>query len=85
MKLKSEFDNLVSKIKIPGSEVSFWRFSYVIHFFLCHLNGEKIENGVDRRRHKLVVQLGSQGVKSNFESKSHSNDHKVESASCFDM
>lgn len=32
LKLKSEFDNLVSKIKIPGQEgVS---FSYVIHFFL---------------------------------------------------
>jgi hypothetical protein len=34
LKLKSEFDNLVSKIKIPGQEgVSYLFVSYVIHFF----------------------------------------------------
>ena len=58
MKLKSEFDNLVSKIKIPGSEVSFARqFSYVIHFFLkgISLNTKEIVDGVGRRRMKLNI------------------------------
>lgn len=47
LKLKSEFDNLVSKIKIPGSEVSF-RLSYVIHFF--PFGSRLVDDGATTRR-----------------------------------
>lgn len=48
MKLKSEFDNLVSKIKIPGQEVSFCAI-FLCHPFFSLSHGEK-ENREWRRQ-----------------------------------
>lgn len=55
LKLKSEFDNLVSKIKIPGSEVSWnlYLVSSIFSFFVVEHNMMKVVNGVDRRTNEI--------------------------------
>lgn len=66
LKLKSEFDNLVSKIKIPGSEVSCKPYfnQMVVLPPLLGITLKKIENGVDRRTneiepHKVLLLLAA--------------------------
>lgn len=66
LKLKSEFDNLVSKIKIPGSEVSFlvslmssiFSFRFSPRRRWSH-NTKKIVNGVDTRTKRFSILLES--------------------------
>lgn len=63
LKLKSEFDNLVSKIKIPGQEVSFLMssiFPFLSKKDFFFSRGEKhnmkeIVNGEDRRRKQMKI------------------------------